>query len=330
VVGIGETQAWRRQGSAEFLPNLVRVIEQLFKPHLIGRSIFDIAPIMRDLTGALYGSFYPQAAVGDALHDLAARSKGLSVAEFLGGRCRDRVPVGLAVLVSGAFSNIAPVVEDGMRRGYRHFRLKIGGPLKEDIDNFRSMRREFGDDIVLRADANGAMRYDQALQLLTRLQEFHLEMVEQPVSMGDLDGMAMLARQISIPLSADESLSSEASLMEIIGHRCASMIQTKIGKNGGVYYCKRLWTIAHAAGLAPLAGNHPTTSLAATAMAHLCASWPWDIPVGEFSNGPTDVLADDVVTEPMKLENGTIRVPQGPGFGVELDEGKIRKYRADI
>jgi L-alanine-DL-glutamate epimerase-like enolase superfamily enzyme len=65
-------------------------------------------------------------------------------------------------------------------------------------------------------------------------------------------------------------------------------------------------------------------------MAHLCASWPWDIPVGEFSNGPTDVLADDVVTEPMKLENGTIRVPQGPGFGVELDEGKIRKYRADI
>src|SRR5690606_24714641 len=72
VFGIGETQAWRRQGSAEYLPNVVNTIRDLFTPHLIGRSPFDIAPIMRDLEQALYGSFYPQAAVGDALHDLAA------------------------------------------------------------------------------------------------------------------------------------------------------------------------------------------------------------------------------------------------------------------
>jgi L-alanine-DL-glutamate epimerase-like enolase superfamily enzyme len=330
VIGIGETQAWRRQGSSEYLPNLVRVIEHFFVPRLVGRSPFDIAAIMRDLNEALFGSLYAQAAVGDALHDLVARLHGIPVCQLLGGKCRERLQVGLAVLVSGAFDRIEPVVEEAFERGYRHFRLKIGGDQNEDVANFKAMRTRFGDDIALRADANGALRYDQALPLLARLQEYNLEFVEQPVSLHNLDGMAALARIVTIPISADESLSSEASLVEIVRRRAASMIQTKIGKNGGLFYCKRLWTIAHAAGIAPLAGNHPTTSVAATAMAHLCAAWPWDLPIGEFSNGPTDVLADDVVVEPMRLENGTVIVPEGPGLGVELDEKKLALYRADI
>jgi L-alanine-DL-glutamate epimerase-like enolase superfamily enzyme len=248
AIGIGETQAWRRQGSGEYLPNLVRVIQDLFVPRLIGRSPFDIAAIMRDLNETLFGSLYAQAAVGDALHDLVAKLHGVSVCQLLGGKCRDRIQVGLAVLVSGAFERISPVVEESFEKGYRHFRLKIGGDANEDVANFKAMRARFGDSVSLRADANGALRYDQALPLLARLQDYNLEFVEQPVSMYDLEGMAALARTITIPISADESASSEASVVEIIRRRAASMIQTKIGKNGGLFYCKRLWIIAHAAG----------------------------------------------------------------------------------
>ena len=329
-VGIGETQAWRRQGSAEVLPNTVRVIRDLFAPKLIGRPPHHIDAIMKELGEALYGSFYPQAAVGDALYDLAAKLQGISVCDLLGGRCRERIPVGLAILNSGGFEAIWPEAEAALARGYRHLRLKIGGGLEQDVAKFRSLRKKLGDEVVLRADANGALRFDQALPLLRRLQEFDLDMVEQPVPMWDLEGMAALASAVPIPISADESLSSEFSLMEIIRCRAASMIQTKIGKNGGLFYCKRLWTIARAAGLAALPGNHPTTSVAATAMAHLCAAWPWEVPVGDFSNGPTDILADDIVTIPMKLENGTVRIPTGPGFGIELDEEKIKRYRVDV
>src|SRR6266540_4600544 len=330
VVGIGETQAWRRQGSAEVLANTVRVITDLFAPRLIGRSPYHIDAIMKDLADTLHASFYPQAAVGDALHDLAARSHGIPVCEFLGGRCRDRIRVGLAILQSGDFGAIWPVAEDALARGYRHLRLKIGGDLEDDVAKVRSLRKEAGDTIVLRADANGALRFDQALPLLRRLEEFQLDMVEQPVAMWDLEAMSALARSVRIPISADESISSEHSLIEIVRRRAASMIQTKIGKNGGLFYCKRLWTIAQAAGVAALPGNHPTTSVAATAMAHLCAAWPWEVPVGEFSNGPTDILAEDIVQEPMVLEDGTVKLPEGPGLGVELDEEKLKRYRVDI
>ena len=330
AVGIGETQAWQRQGSGEHLPNLVRVIRDFFVPRLVGRSPFEIAAIMRDLNESLHGTLYAQAAVGDALHDLVARLQGIPVWRLLGGERREKISVGLAVLISGTFDRLLPVVEQAHARGYRHFRFKIGGDDARDVANFKAMRERFGDSVVLRADANGAMRFDQALPLLARLQEYNLEFVEQPVSMYDLDGMAALAGLVTIPISADESVSTQASVVDIIKRRAASMIQTKIGKNGGLFYCHRLWTVAHAAGLAPLAGNHPTTSLAATAMSHLVAAWPWELPVGEFSNGPTDVLADDIVTEPMRLENGSIRVSERAGFGLDLDEEKLTRYRADV
>ena len=327
--GIGETQAWRRQGSAEYLPNVVNVIRDLFAPVLIGRSPFDVAAIMRDLEKTLYGSFYPQAAVGDALHDLAARLLNISLAELLGGRCRETVRVGLAILFAGDIDRVCSAAQAAYDRGYRHLRLKLGPDINENVTMFKELRRMFGAKVALRADANGALRFDRALLALRAVLPFDLEMVEQPVGTGNLAGMAALSQAIPIPLSADESLSSEASLVEIIRWRAASMIQTKIGKNGGVYYCKRLWTIAEAAGLSPLAGNHPTTTVAATAMAHLVASWPTGMAVGEFSNGPTDVLADDIVTEPMRLQNGTITISKGPGLGLEVNERKLAMYRAD-
>lgn len=329
VVGIGETQAWRRQGSAELLPNLVRVIREVFAPQLIGRLPCHVDAIMKSLGDALYGSLYPQAAVGDALFDLAARQQGIAVCDLLGGRCREQIPVGLAILNGGDFDAIWPEAEAALERGYRHLRLKVGGGLEQDVGKFRLLRQRVGADIVLRADANGSLRFDQALPLVRRLLEFDLDLVEQPVPIGDLDGMAALARAVPIAICADESLSTEQTLLEIARRRAASMIQTKIGKNGGLFYCKRLWTMASIAGIAALPGNHPTTSVAATAMAHLCASWPADLPVGEFSNGPTDVLADDIVTEPMRLESGVVKVPSGPGLGIELDEEKIRRYRVD-
>ena len=73
IVGIGETQAWRRQGSAELLWNLVRTVKDHFEPRVAGRSPFDVAGILKTLNETLYNTFYAQAAVADALYDIAAR-----------------------------------------------------------------------------------------------------------------------------------------------------------------------------------------------------------------------------------------------------------------
>ena len=93
IVGIGETQAWRRQGSAELMWNLVRTIKDHFEPLITGRSPFDIGGILYTLNEALYNMLYAQAAVADALYDIAGKAVGLPVHKLLGGECRDRVRV---------------------------------------------------------------------------------------------------------------------------------------------------------------------------------------------------------------------------------------------
>jgi len=93
IVGIGETQAWRRQGSAEVLWNLVRIVKDHFEPLIAGRSPFDVAGILATLNEALYNTFYAQAAVADALYDIAGKGVGLPVHKLLGGECRDRVRI---------------------------------------------------------------------------------------------------------------------------------------------------------------------------------------------------------------------------------------------
>ena len=78
LVGIGETQAWRRQGSAETIWNLVRTIKDYFEPAIVGRSPFDIAGILKTLDATLSNTLYPQAAVADALYDIAGKAVGLA------------------------------------------------------------------------------------------------------------------------------------------------------------------------------------------------------------------------------------------------------------
>lgn len=328
LVGIGETQAWRRQGSFETLTGLHATIIQIFKPLLVGRSPFEFAAIMHRLAAAADHSLYAQAAVGDALYDLIGKALGLPVYQLLGGRCRDRVPVGLALSITSPDA----MVEQGQAAfaaGYRHLRIKIGLDPALDLVNVRRMRDHFGDKVSLRADANGGLSFSQALPLLKRLEPFDLDVVEQPVPGWDLDGMAALATAVAIPLSADESLNTDHSLVEIVRRRAAAVIQTKTGKNGGIHYIRRLWAIAQAAGVGIFPGNHPGTSIATAAVAHLCTAWPGPLLVGDFQTGSASMLGADVVQEPIQVVEGSIRVSDAPGLGVDIDEDQLARFRID-
>lgn len=329
LIGIGETQAWRRQNSAETLPGLKHIVDAHYQPRLVGRSPRQISAIMHDLNAAVPGNLYAQAAVGDALYDLVARSFDLPLCELLGGPCRSTVPVGMPLSISDTDALMSGA-ERLYRRGYRHLRVKIGMDPAQDLNNVRALREHFRDDVVLRADANGGMTYWDALRLLKRLEGFGLDIVEQPVAGWDLEGMSALCRKVEIPISGDESLGTDHSLIEIARRRAAAIVQTKGGKNGGIHYIRKLWSIADAAGIGIFPGNHPTTSIGAAAVAHLCAAWP-ELPiVGDFHAGACEWIEGDIVVSPLRVEDAHVQVPRGPGLGMEIDEKKLEKYRLDL
>ena len=326
-IGLGETQAWRRQGSGETLPSLFAKVRDIAAPLLVGRSALDLNLILSETEKQLAGNLYVQAAIGDALYDLTARCLDLPVHDLLGGRVRDEIPVGLAISMSGDEGGMVAAAEEAVERGYRHIRFKIGLDPALDLRCGTALRKRFGGDIVLRADANGGMNYGDALRLLTKLEALDLDIVEQPVPGWDLDGMAALARAVRFPLSADESVTNAHSLLEVGKRGAARVFQTKSGKNGGLHYVRRLWTLAETLGIGIFPGNHPSTGLNVAAVAHLAAAWPGELLVGDFQTGCDDMIAEDILQEPVRIAGGKVTVPQGPGFGVQLDEAKLRKYR---
>jgi L-alanine-DL-glutamate epimerase-like enolase superfamily enzyme len=328
VVGIGETQAWRRQGSSETLGSLKCAIDEHLAPRVVGRSPFALAQIMHDMDAALYHSYYAKAAIADALYDLQGKLLGVPVYLLLGGKCRDTVGACAVLTIKDTVEATLESAAAFAERGFTSFTIKIGVDAAFEVPLVRKIREQYPDAII-RVDANASMGFDDALALLKKIEPYGIDAAEQPVALWDLDSMAELARRVNIPLMADESLGSEHDLVTIIKRRAATVIQTKVAKNGGIWHMRKLWTIADAAGMRIYPGNHPSTSVATAAVAHLAAAWPGPLLDGPFAVGVTGAFADDIVESPLLVEGGAVRVSDAPGLGVVLDEAAIRRLRVD-
>jgi muconate cycloisomerase len=207
--------------------------------------------------------------------------------------------------------------------------MKVGVDPRADLRNVAAIREALGDDVIIRVDANAGMDFDSALALVKAIEPYGIDAAEQLLPIWDLDGMAELARRTDIPLMTDECVATDHDLIAVIKKRAATVVQTKIAKNGGIWRSRQLWAIAKAAGMRIYPGNHPSTSIATIAAAHLAASWPGPLLEGAFAVG-IGTLAEDVVTEPVGLDGNCVRVPDTPGLGVTLDEDRVRAMRVDL
>jgi L-alanine-DL-glutamate epimerase-like enolase superfamily enzyme len=332
IVGVGETQAWRRQGSSETLGNIARNIKDFFEPHLVGRSPFEIADIMRNLDAALDRALYSKAPISDALYDLQGQALGLPLYQLFGGKVREAIPVCAILSIKKTPEATVENAQAFFDHGFRAFTVKIGIDPAADLANVRALRQHFGAEVVLRVDANAGMDFDGALALLQKLAPYDIDVAEQPISMWDVEGMAELARRLPMPLMADECVATTHDLIDVIKRRAATVMQTKQAKNGGLWHVRQHWTIADAAGMRIYPGNHPSTSIASSAVAHLAATWTGSLIEGPFAAGIGEVgsLATDIAVEPLKVDGHLVKVSDRPGLGVVIDEDKIRHLRADI
>ncbi|WP_320177907.1 enolase C-terminal domain-like protein [Roseovarius pacificus] len=327
--GMGETQAWRRLGSRETLPGLVSKIENHFAPLLLGRSPFDISAIMSDLENELYDSLYAQAAVSDALYDLQGKILDVPVYHLLGGKCRSSLDMCAPISISASIDKTLDSAQRLIERGFKSLLLKIGIDPRQDVKTVAALRHKFGTDFTLRVDANASLVFDDAVVLLKKLEPYDIDTAEQPLALHDLHGMAELARRIDIPIMVDESVGKASDLINVIRMRAATVVQTKQAKNGGIWRVRKLWDIAGAAGMRIYPGNHPSLGFATAAVAHLGASWPGPLLDGPFAMGVSGELVGDVGVSPLRIEDGTLIVPDGPGLGFIPDEDQIRRYRID-
>lgn len=207
-----------------------------------------------------------KAAIESALLDLAGKQAHLSVRRML-GLASTSVPTSITVGI-GATEEIKAQVRNRIQQGYAILKIKLGTPNDEAV---LAAIREEAPDACLRVDANAAWTAKQAIQKLSMLESYGVELLEQPVASDDHEGLARVTQASRIPVVADESFTDARDLRHL---RCDA-INVKLSKVGGPRQAMQAMQTAHALGFGVMLGCMIESSLGIAAAAHIASLADW-------------------------------------------------------
>ncbi|MEZ5811973.1 MAG: enolase C-terminal domain-like protein [Rhizobiaceae bacterium] len=327
VTGWGEASPWPVfTGTVEANAAALHVY---LRPHLLGKDPVQVERHLATADRAIVGHNEAKAALETALLDITGQVAGLPVAELVGGRHRDEIPLSFSVANPDFDANMAEV-EKAYADGVGIFKLKAGfRDHAFDMMRLEALRRRFGDAIGLRVDYNQGLPAHDAVRHIRDLEAFRPDFVEQPVKMHERAALAAITRAVDVPIMADESVFDPRQALEGAQMRIADIFSLKIMKSGGIRRALEVAAIARAAGIAVYGGCMFETGIAHAAGVHLMAAVP-ELALGCEFYMPRYYAADDLLAEPFPIEGGKVRVPTAPGLGVTPDPDKLAKYRTGL
>lgn len=309
VSGWGECAAMEWPGySAEYVDGAVDVLIEHLIPRVLSDRILD-PQFAHERLARLMGHPMAKSALETAILDAWLREQGRSLADYLGA-VRDEVDCGVSVGIPTSIDALLSEVSSYVDAGYRRIKLKIEPGW--DLEPVRAVR-EAWPDMPLQTDANQAYTRDDAA-LLGAMDSLDLLLVEQPLPEDDLRGHALLAEQISTPVCLDESIISTAVADTAIAFGATSVINIKPGRVGGYLEAKAIHDLCVDRGIPVWCGGMLETGIGRAANVALAALPGFTLP-GDTSASSRYFATD--ITEPFVLQDGRLRVPTGPGIGVD-------------
>lgn len=322
-VGWGETTTFLEVYGYD-QDDLAHRLEAHLIPAVVGMDPRDPRSLHERLERVAPFNRMAKAGIDLAAHDLWARAEGVPLHRLLGDRRLERVPLtGVIDLVPPAEAAATAVHHVGA--GFTTLKIKIGSDSETDLRRVAAVREAVGPRIRLRVDGNGGYDRASALAVLSRLEEFSFEWIEQPLPRWDLEGMAWLGRRLKTPLAVDESAASVHGVRRCLEAGAASVVNVKLAKCGGVFPCREIAALCLSAGVRCVLGGCLEAAMGTAAGLHLYAATPALESAAEIG-GPW-LYGDDVAARPPVVVAGTMALPEGSGIGVEPDEQKIARYR---
>jgi L-alanine-DL-glutamate epimerase-like enolase superfamily enzyme len=257
-----------------------------------------------------------------ALHDLAARLAGITVAELLGVAERPRPPTSVTVPIA----DLEQMVERA-RRFADHPVLKMKVGFDGDVGAVAAVRSAYRGRV--RIDANEGWSADEAGERLDALATHDIELCEQPIPAGDVDALARVTKESPIPVFADEEVCTSADVARLVG--AVDGVNLKLRKTGGIREFLRAAATARAHGLSVMIGCDLESGIAATAQASVAA-----LADHADIDGPLLLRTDPYPG--VTYERGVFTLPVGPGLGVtpsilsvddDTSAGLTRKERGE-
>jgi L-alanine-DL-glutamate epimerase-like enolase superfamily enzyme len=342
LIGWGEGK--NAAGSAGAYGALVHLLNHEVGPKLIGRDASQITQIWEDLyngsravAAAARGHPMPElsrrgltlaaiSAVDIALWDIRGKALGQPIWALLGGRKADRLPA----YASGGWADAAGIgaqlqgyIDAG---GFRAVKMRVGsmdGRPQVSADRVKAARKALGPDVELMVDAHGTYTVAEAKRFAHLVADCDLAWFEEPISGDDRAGLAEFRAMTSIPVALGESECTRFDFAALVAGRTADILQPDPAFCGGITEAMRIAALASAFNLR-LAPHLWAGAPCFFAGLHVIAASPAGFIV-EFSLGANPMI-HDLSRAPVRVEDGTIAVPDGPGLGLEMNTDTIARY----
>ncbi len=296
LTGTGEAAPSRYYG--EDAGTVIRALEKV--PPLLGDNPFELEETTDRLASALPGDPSARAAVDIALHDLAAQRLGVPLYRWLG---LDHTKTPVTSFTIGIDEPAAVRRKVREAAGYPALKIKLGS--EKDLEIMRTIRDET--DARIRIDANAGWTADQAVEMVGRLSEFGVELVEQPLPPGSPEAWRRVREAAPMPVFADESVLVSTDAPAVAG--LVDGVNVKLMKCGGIREALRLIHTARAHGMRVMIGCMIETSVAITAAAHLS-------PLADYADLDGNLLISNDPYAGATVRQGRLVLPEEPGTGV--------------
>jgi L-alanine-DL-glutamate epimerase-like enolase superfamily enzyme len=251
-----------------------------------------------------------------ALWDLAARQAGLPLCGLLGQRQASVEVYGSGVNLHYSLDELVDQVRRWVAAGYRGVKIKVGKPdLAEDVERVAAVRAVLGPDRRLMIDANQRWDLPTTLRALSRLQEFGLHWLEEPIRADDLSAYRRLRKHSPVPIALGENVHTIYRFRDFIDAEAVDIIQPNIVRVGGITPFRRIAELARINGieLAPHLLPELSGQLALTLEEPVAVE-----DVEEASFAQLGILAG---TSPVQIRNSRLEATGLPGLGFSFGAG---------
>jgi L-alanine-DL-glutamate epimerase-like enolase superfamily enzyme len=310
------------------------------QPFFIGKDARDLEMLLEEVY--VYQSNYklqslalwvPLATIEFAILDMLGRIANKSMGQLVGDIHNPKVAVYRA---NGERDNSAEAVMDSLRKQVtesqaKALKIKIGGrmshveyPAGRSEKLIPMVRKEFGDQMVCYADSNGSYDVEEGIKFGKLLEEYKYAFYEEPVPFDWYEETKAVKDAVTIPVAGGEQEASMHAFRWLIANDGLDITQADLYYFGGFIRSMRVARMSAAMG--KVHTPHISDGLGYLYMVHLVSAIPNAGPFHEFKGLDEDVPFE-CKTSSLKTENGVVTVPTGPGSGIDIDPGFIKKHK---
>ncbi len=325
------------------------IVEKVIQPMVLGHDPLDrdviwhkVYNLLRD-HGQKGMPMQALSGVDIALWDIAGKLAGLPIHKLIGGAHRDRVQAygyGMMLKRESVDEHVARFSDEAARireQGFVATKMKTGLGARDDVRLCEAVRRGVGEDFRFMVDANHCYTTSDAFYVGRALEELDAYWFEEPVAPEDHDGYRELRAGLKVNISGGEAEFSRWGWRAILENRGLDIAQPEVCALGGISEYLKVMALCHAH-FTPVINHVWGSAIAVATNLQLLAAMPpmpgglhpWE-PMLEFDTTDNrfrdELLLESLdIQEQVRTNDGYVRVPDGPGLGVEPDRDFIRHF----